>query len=144
MVTTGLLTNWMGCAVDPHDPHDAAIAGAPAFVLLSGISVCDTAALVGVSWPAGEVTGVLRNLEVNYWAMAALPGDVPLVVAGGHRRSEADGTGRLYFVNVQTMAVIDSSPPIVVGGLRNPWVEVIWTDDSDRGFALTSDARVAF
>jgi hypothetical protein len=42
------------------------------------------------------------------------------------------------------MAVIDSSPPIVVGGLRNPWVEVIWTDDPDRGFVLTSDARVAF
>jgi hypothetical protein len=142
LVTAELLTNWMGCEVDADNPYDVAIAGVPAFVLLADVSVCDTAALVGVSWPDGKVTGVLRNLEVNYWAVAAVPGGSPLVVAGGHRPSEAEGIGRLYFVDVETMTVVDSSPPIMAGG-TNPWVEVIWTDDPDRGYVLTGDARVA-
>jgi hypothetical protein len=143
VVTADLLTSWMGCAVDARDPRDAAIAGDPAFVLLADVSVCDSSALVGVSWPEGTVTGVLRNLEVDYWGLAALPGDGPLVAAGGHRSSEPDGTGRVYIVNVQTMTVVDSSPSIVAGSARNPWVEIIWTDDADRGYVLATDARVA-
>jgi hypothetical protein len=89
----------MGCAVDADVPRAAAIAGSPPYVLLAGISVCDTSGLVGVSWPEGTVTGVLRNLEVGYLGLAAVPGDSALMVAGGDRPSSPEGGTRLYIVN---------------------------------------------
>ncbi len=141
--TAELLTEWMGCPVAARDPRYAAIAGRPAYVVLAGIPVCGTWGLVGLSWPEAKVIGVLRNLEADYWAVAGLPGDSALVAVGGHRPSDPDGVGRLYIVNAATMSVLDSSPPIVVNPEhRNPWVEVAWTTDSDRGYVLTADARV--
>jgi hypothetical protein len=138
VVTAELLTDWMGCVVDGRAPGSAAIAGSPAHVLLAGISVCDTSALVGLSWPEARVTGVLRDLAAS---LAAVPGDSHLVAAAGRRPSQADSVGRIYIVNVQTMTLVDSSPPVTANG-RYPWVEIIWTDDPDVGYVLTTDARV--
>jgi AraC-like DNA-binding protein len=65
--TAELLTEWMGCAVDARHPSYAAVAGTPAYVLLAGVPVCDTLGLVGLSWPEGKVTGVLRPDPFEYY-----------------------------------------------------------------------------
>jgi hypothetical protein len=141
--TAGLLTEWMGCEVNATHPRYAAVTGSPVFVALAGVPVCGIWGLVGLSWPDARVTGIIQDLEVDYWALAALPGDSPLVAAGGRRGSDPEGVGRLYVVNTRTMTIVDSSAPIAVAPAHHtPWVEVAWTDDPDRGYVLTSDARI--
>lgn len=141
--TADLLSEWMGCPVDAKWPQEAAIAGAPPRVVLAGVRVCDTLGLMGLSWPQARVTGVIRDLAVVYWGLAAVPGPSALVAAGGYRPSRPEDGSRVFIVDASSMTVVDSSPPVIPNA-PGGWVQVAWTDNPDEGYVLTADAVVRF